>query len=312
VEPDIKGLSKPLTQSFITRYSTGGTKQWFLSCLERGYPFYAFVKQEIDERGMPAELLYLPLIESEYNTKAKSSTGAAGLWQFMQNSISPWLKINEWVDERYDFWSATEAALSKLLSNYKDTKDWPLALASYNSGSGAIKRLLQQHNGADYWYLTENKLVKSETINYIPKLIAVYYLASNPRRTGFEDFWPPSEEWARVRLPKQTDINHLSRTTGIPLEELKNNNSELKRNVTPPGADYFLKVKAKDRGALLVFLERGETILAGETFHVIVKGDTVYGLARLYGVREADILSLNPGLEPSKLQPGSSIAIPAM
>ncbi|MDR2748093.1 MAG: transglycosylase SLT domain-containing protein, partial [Treponema sp.] len=82
--PAIPGLEEPLTQEYIRRYTGPAGIAWLRAVMERGAPYLNFIRGEIEERRLPAELLYLPVIESGYVPTAVSRSGAAGLWQFMR------------------------------------------------------------------------------------------------------------------------------------------------------------------------------------------------------------------------------------
>jgi membrane-bound lytic murein transglycosylase D len=306
------GLENPLSRSFLKRYSTGGNKTWLLDALERGGPYLAFIKDRIRERNMPEEFLYLPVIESAFVQTVVSRSGAAGLWQFMRNSMKPWLKFTDWLDERLDFWASTEAALSKLQSNYEETKDWPLALAAYNSGLGAIRTVRKKYPGKNYWELSAMNALKTETLSYVPKLLAVYYLASNPRRTGFENFWPERVEWEQVSVGRQVDLRVLAEIAGVDAGELKRINAELRYSVTPPDPAYKLKVRAEMKEPLADAIAQTDIPLVRTYIHIISGGDTIYGLARSYGVPEARIFEANPGIREKALQIGERLLIPAL
>jgi membrane-bound lytic murein transglycosylase D len=272
----------------------------------------AFIKTRLKENDAPEELLYLPVIESAFVQTVVSRSGAAGLWQFMRNSMAPWLKSTDWVDERLDFWASTEAALAKLQSNYAETKDWPLALAAYNSGLGAVRSVLKKYPGKDYWELSALKALKTETLSYVPKLLAVYYIASNPRRNGFESFWPAWVEWDRITIGRQADLNILAELAGIDAGALRQANAELRYNTTPPDPAYQLKVRAETKELLSQAIAQSEQPLVRSYIHIITSGDTVYGLSRSYGVPAEHIFEANPGLEERALQIGHRLLIPAL
>jgi membrane-bound lytic murein transglycosylase D len=309
---DADGFDRELTLSFLNRYSKGGNKIWLLEALERGEPYMAFIKTRLNENNIPEELLYLPVIESAFVQTVVSRSGAAGLWQFMPNSMAPWLKSTDWVDERLDFWASTDAALAKLQSNYAETKDWPLALAAYNSGLGAIRGVIRKHPGKDYWELAALKALKSETLYYLPKLLAVSYIASNPRRTGFETFWPGWVEWEQIAIDRQANLGILAEIAGIDAGELRQANAELRYNTTPPDPAYKLKVRADMKDRLSEAIAQTEESLVRNYIHIISSGDTVYGLSRSYGVPAEHIFKANPGLKERALQIGSRLLIPAL
>ena len=190
-------FEQEIIHEYIARYMTRFGKESLYKILDDGEYYRLYVRQELKKRNLPAVLEYLPLVESEYKPAAKSRSGARGLWQFMENSISPFLKKNEWLDERLDPWKATDAALSKLKDNYGMFGDWALAIGAYNCGAGAMRRALKKSPVKTFWYLAEHKMLPEETINYVPKLIAINEIAEN------------GEEY-RVSLPKLSQSRHYA------------------------------------------------------------------------------------------------------
>ena len=130
--------AKKQIKKYIEQYTKPFGKRQLSEILDNGEPYRLYVRQELKKKNLPAALEYLPVVESEYKPLAVSKSGARGLWQFMDNSIAGLLKKNEYIDERYDPWLSTDAALKKLEENYRQFKDWPLAIAAYNCGAGAM------------------------------------------------------------------------------------------------------------------------------------------------------------------------------
>lgn len=312
VLPSIPGLERELTQRYIRQYTSPGGLEWLKAAMTRGGPYLAFIRGEIARRGLPPELLYLPVIESAYLASARSRAGAAGLWQFMQNSMAPFdMRITDLLDERMDFWKSTVGALRKLEENYGYFKDWALALAAYNAGSGAIRRILTQTGITDYWILAERKQLKSETIQYVPKLLAVSYILSNPRRFGLEPLWVEDPQWTKVTVGRTVDLDLLAAEAGLDPEELKWANRELLYRITPPDPQYELKVPASYAGAIAETLARKDLTLIDHYVYSIKSGDTLSALAQHYGVTVDQILSFNPGLQARFLKIGAKLLIPA-
>ena len=138
-------------QKYLKEFQSNFGIQWLTNTLEAGAPYRPYIRQKLEEAGLPMALEYLPVIESEYKTTAKSRSGALGMWQFMENSIDGLLMKNDWVDERLDPWKSTDAAIKKLQDNYNWFQDWFLALAAYNAGPSHIidARRLARKYGAD-------------------------------------------------------------------------------------------------------------------------------------------------------------------
>jgi membrane-bound lytic murein transglycosylase D len=309
----IPGIDQALTQEYIERYSSPGGIAWLNAVMRRGSPYLAFIQKEIETRKLPQELLFLPVIESGFLTSAVSRAGATGLWQFMKNSMGPYdMKVDEWMDERMDFWKSTIGALRKLEENYRQLGDWALALAAYNTGLGGVTRIIQRTGIKDYWVLSEKKQFTTETTHYVPKLLAVSYIISNPRYfDGINPLWHQDIEWTRVPVGRTVDLELLATEANIDKEELKQANSELIFRVTPPDKNYQLKVRAADAPAVAAILARKDLILVKYYFHTVKAGDTLFALALHYGISVDHILNANPGTQARYLQIGKRILIPA-
>jgi membrane-bound lytic murein transglycosylase D len=305
-------LEQELTQHYIQRYSAPAGLAWLNASLKQGSIYIPFIQEEIRARNLPPELLYLPIIESGYLPGARSSSGAVGLWQFMMNSIGGYdMKVSDLIDERRDFIKSTRGALQKLQSNYRALGDWPLALAAYNAGLGAVNRVVQKTGSRDYWRLCEQKPFRSETIHYVPKLIAAAWVLSQPRRFGI-DFWPDNPQWQTIPVGRQVSLEIIAAEAGVDRELLRRGNMELLYGLTPPDSSYRLKVPAAHAPLLAETIGRGDLILIRHYRYVIKYGDTLSALARHYGVSLRLIEQANPGIADRHLRIGETITIPAL
>ncbi|GAB1481737.1 LysM peptidoglycan-binding domain-containing protein [Treponema sp.] len=308
----IEGEDKSLTQKYIQQYSSPGGRSWLQAVMKRGEPYIAFIHSQTAARSLPPELAYLPVIESAFSATAVSKSGAAGLWQFMKNSIAPFdMRVDDWVDERRDFWKSTEAALRKLDENYRYFNDWPLALAAYNAGLGAVKRACDKAGVRDYWILSEKGYLKTETIHYVPKFIAAAVVLSRAGRLDLDLGWPEEKEWTRVQVGRTVDLGLLADKAEVSLDVLKKGNPELRYGVTPPDKKYQLKVLASDAEKIAETLARKDFQLIRYYFHVVRSGDTLSALSRHYGVSVDHIIQSNPGLQAKYLKLGARVLVPA-
>ncbi|MDR2078126.1 MAG: LysM peptidoglycan-binding domain-containing protein [Treponema sp.] len=308
----IPGLEETLTQHYIKQYTSAGGIAWLNAVMRRGAPYLGFIRREIEERNLPPELLYLPVIESGYLATALSKSGAAGLWQFMKNSIGPFdMKVNDWMDERMDFWKSTQGALRKLEENYRHFEDWPMALAAYNTGLGGINRIVKDTGIKDYWVLSGRKALKTETIHYVPKLLAVAWIMAHPRLFGVES-WQDSPEWTRIPAGGTVDLALLAAETGMDPDLLRAGNQELIYNMSPPDKAHQLKVPLAQLPLVTEALERKRPELIKNYFHTVNYGDTLSALALHYGVSVELIENANPGIKSRYLQIGSRLRIPAL
>ena len=137
--------------------------------------YFPIFEQKLDKYNLPLELKYLSVVESSLNTRAKSPSGALGLWQFMYPTAKEYgLKVTSYIDERLDPFKSTEAACKYFIKLYDLFGDWNLVLAAYNGGPGYIQRKMISTGHDNYWDLRPH--LRTETRNYVPKFIAITYL----------------------------------------------------------------------------------------------------------------------------------------
>jgi len=222
------------------------------------------------------------------------------------------MKVNDWLDERMDFWKSTQGALKKLEENQKLLGDWLLALAAYNAGLGGIRKAMKDTGLEDYWNLCEMRALKTETIHYLPKFLAVSYILSNPRRFGLDFSWVEDPRWERIPLERAVDLRLLARETGVDESLLKAANRELRYHISPAGGGYQLKVPAGDKEKVAAVLSQRSLPLVRYYPHTIKSGDTLLALANQYGSSLGMILDANPGVRERFLKPGAVLLIPAL
>lgn len=299
---------------WLTRLGSPEWLAWIDRSLERGKPYRSFIRETLQSRGLPPELEFLPVIESEFRSHAVSRSGATGLWQFMTNSIGPYgMGIDEWMDERRDFWKATLGALAKLEDNYRELGDWLLALAAYNCGMGRMKQAIASGGSKDFWELAEGGHLPRETAQYIPKMLAVSHIAGYAGRYGLSTSWDPPVRWERIALNQAVDLSILAEESGIPLQLLAAGNAELRYRITPPyGSSYFLKVPEEYSDVLRETLSRQDMRLMRFYLHRIQSGDTYYALSKHFGVSVSMIERYNPNIDPRFLRVGSTVVVPAL
>ena len=226
---------------------TSDSKSVFEYALSRAGLYSDMIQTKLRERGMPGELLYLALIESDFHTDARSRVLATGMWQFMERTAKLYdLRIDAYVDERYDPVRATDAALDHLNDLYHQYGSWYLAAAAYNAGTRRVSDVLRRHTdgrlGDDslYWEIADH--LPSETANYVPKLLAVTYLARSAVRYGLDVRPVDPYEYDFVWSPGGVDLADVAHTLGIAAEQMYDLNPQLIRNMTPPGEIYALRI----------------------------------------------------------------------
>jgi membrane-bound lytic murein transglycosylase D len=154
--------------------------------------YASMINAKLDAKQMPRELIYLALIESNFNPNAKSKVGAVGMWQFMSATARQLgLTVKGKTDERKNPAEATDAALTYLSSLHDRFGSWYLAAAAYNSGAGtvskALKKVTGKTTGTDEDFFRILSSLPRETQDYVPKLIASARVGSNPAQYGLSE-----------------------------------------------------------------------------------------------------------------------------
>ena len=201
-------LARPEVEKFRRQYLNEKWLKHLYNILESAMEYRLFVRKSVQDKNLPEILEYLPVVESNYKTSAKSKSGAIGMWQFMANSVYPFLVLDDFVDERLDPWKSTEAALKKLTENYNYFNDWLIAIAAYNCGVGAMNKILRKAEKKDFWYLVDKKLLPQQTADYVPKLIAIADLAINSEYYQI-DLPNHNEEYEMLINEKNGDFDYI-------------------------------------------------------------------------------------------------------
>ena len=187
---DLANIANPRVDSWVQRFTTS-LKSDISNTLTRGEAYLPMISAKLAERGMPRELAYLPMIESEFRPKARSPVSAVGLWQFMSSTARRFgLSVGRNGDERTNPAKATDAALTYLSQLHDRFGSWYLAAAAYNAGPGtiaqAMKRVLGRSTGTDADFYAIAPHLPAETREYVPKLIAAARIGKEPGRYGLQ------------------------------------------------------------------------------------------------------------------------------
>lgn len=194
--------------------------------IKRANKLFPQIEPILKRMGLPDDLKYLMVIESNLDPQAVSSAGAAGLWQFTQGTGRAYgLEINTNIDERYNTVKATEAACRFLKEAYSKFGNWMTVAASYNGGQqGMDRRIAQQHqkNAMNMWLV-------DETSRYMFRLLAAKMMFEDPSLFGFsfkaEDLYPYIPIKKQVKVTDSIDdLVKFAEKNGVTYADIKRAN----------------------------------------------------------------------------------------
>lgn len=304
----------PRIDKLIKQYR-GSSKNTFRRWLERAGRYIPKIQMVFADEGVPLDLAYLAMIESGFNVRAYSWAHAAGPWQFIESTGRLYgLENNWWQDGRLDLERSTRAAAKHLKHLHKCFDgDWYLAVAAYNAGGGKVRKAVRKSGSRDFWALTEGSVLREETKNYLPKLLAALSIIKNLEAYGFADLnLSEPLEYETMTLATSTDLEIIARFCDISYRELKELNPELKRWCTPPGKNnYQIRVPLGSAEQVKkLYAQLPEEKRASYYRHQIKSGDTLQVIARKYRIRVDDIIALNNIKNPRSLQIGHNLILP--
>ena len=296
-----------------------GVKERTAAGIKRSGRYIAQIQQIFRDRGLPPELTYLPIVESSYDVDARSSVGAAGIWQFMQRTGREYMRVNAGIDERRDPLDSSRAAASYLKQAYDFLGSWPLAITSYNFGPAGMARavaavgsdnlvdLIQKYNHP-YW-------------GFAPKHFYAEFLAAVQVGGNYEQYFPglelaPETPIQEMQLTVNTSVASLMKTTGLSRDELLGWNPALNRSLAILPAGYRVKLPS-DRGseplvavAQLQSAPRQQPAQPQVVHHRVKRGETLFQIARRYGATVQNILQANGLRQAHMVRVGTTLVIP--
>jgi len=279
---------------------------------ERSSKYLYHVVEELERRNMPTELALLPFIESAFNPQAVSGAKAAGMWQFMPATGKYFsLKQNVFRDDRRDVLASTKAALDYLQKLHRMFGDWHLALAAYNWGEGSVGRAISKNQrdglATDYSSLS----MPDETRNYVPKLLAVKNIVSNPQafNATLPDI-PNHPYFQSVTIARDLDVALAAKLAEIKLEDFKSLNPSANKPIIFAAGTPQILLPWDSAGIFErnLSIHNGQT--AGWTVWVAPKTMKVVEAAKRVGMNEAQFRDLNRIPPRMLIKQGSTLLVP--
>ena len=278
--------------------------------LKRTERYFPWIEKQLAARGLPDDLKYLAVAESDLLPSAVSHSGAAGPWQFMSETANNYGVIQSAaVDERYDFEKSAIAAFRYLKDLHDLFQNWTLAVAAYNCGENrAQAEVVRQKNGS-YYFLK----LPQETERYIFRILAIKEVLQNPEKYGYRlpggaGYPPIIFEKVTIGLPGPMPIESAAEAAGITYRELKVLNPGLISDVIPKG-EFDIRVPEG----------RGQRFLKGVDdwkssfkpvllLHKVSRGETLESIARKYNSTRQQICSWN-NIAGDKIHVGQKLKV---
>ncbi|MEI6678814.1 MAG: transglycosylase SLT domain-containing protein [Mariniphaga sp.] len=207
--------------------------------------YFPLFEEALARYDLPAELKYLPIIESALNPKIVSRAGASGLWQFMYGTGKMYgLEINSYIDERNDPIKATDAAARFLRDLYAIYGDWHIVIAAYNCGPGNINKAVRRSGGKQNYWEIYSKLPK-ETRGYIPIFIAANYVMNYGQEHNLFAVKPTFKlATDTIVVSSYLNFEQISAILNMSVPEIRQLNPQYKRDIIPAKSDkpFVLKL----------------------------------------------------------------------
>lgn len=313
-------MSHDRVEFYIRRF-TGPARPTIVSWLQRGLRYEPMIRKTFRNAGIPEDMYYLGLVESGYDQHAYSRAAAVGMWQFMTATArGVGLRVDWWVDERRDPMKSTKAAARFLSSLNEQFGSIYVAAAAYNGGPARVSRGLTRYaddvgesEGDDQFFaLAETRALRSETMNYVPQLIAAAAIGKEPWKYGIRLDPVAPYAYDSAMVPPGTAVASLTLATGAPLDSLRYYNPHLLRGATPPDGETWVKVPlgyapesfARD------FFAIPDSIRNAWTPVKVRKATTLATLAKGHEMTATQLRWYNPKLKGTKIAAGTTINVP--
>jgi membrane-bound lytic murein transglycosylase D len=295
---DFNFTLNPLVQQFINYYQGRG-RTTMEAGLRRSGRFMKIARETFRREGVPEDITWLGQVESAWQMRAHSWAGASGLWQFVSGTGTQYgLRQTAWVDERNGIEKPTAASaryLKDLARRYNG--DWLLAMAAYNTGALNVDRAISRAGEANYWKIYP--YIAQETRNYVPNILAVIMIAKNPEKYGFHGIRPEAPlSYEIVPVQSSTSLRLIADATDSSVDFLQSLNPELRRDTTPRGEAYNVRVpagKGKQVAALLKRISPDHRDSARVVS--IAPGEDLQSVANRTGVSVATLQTMNSGVD---------------
>jgi membrane-bound lytic murein transglycosylase D len=278
-------------------------------CCARASYYVPTIKKMFVDSAMPADLAYLPLIESGFNPLAYSRMHASGMWQFIESTGRRYgLRKDCWIDERRDFIKSTNAAINYFKKLYDQFNDWHIAIGSYNCGESGMMSALRRSREKSFWSLS----LPRETMHYVPEFIAALIAAKNPNYLNLENNRTADTfNLDTVTVKECVSLYAIADTLNIPSDELRRMNPHILHWCTHPALPITLYLPAGTKEKFLSSFEQSPfDFLVAWYVYKAKAGDNIATIAKRFKIPMEALLSLNSQCFSRRLSIGQELLIP--
>lgn len=281
--------------------------------LDRSRKYLFFIMNEVEKRGMPTELAFLPVVESSFLATARSPVGAEGLWQFMPATGREYqLEQTWWYDGRRDVIESTRAALDYLQVLYNRFGDWNLALAAYNWGQGNLNKAITRVRAKGEVETYENVTMPTETRNYAPKLLAIRNIMAKPERFGLRiDMLPNKPTFVSINTGKHMNIDIAAKLAEMSVPEFKELNPAFNLPVYAHKSGRQMLLPANKLHRFETNLAKWEKPLLTWQVHIPSANENVTDIARNFNMNTNELITANSLQGSREISAGRPVLVAA-
>jgi membrane-bound lytic murein transglycosylase D len=281
--------------------------------LKRSTRYLPLIEEILKEGGLPVDLKYVAIAESDLRPHAGSGKGAMGFWQIMPGTARKYgLKVNRYVDERRNVFSSTRAVIPYFKDLYDAFGSWTLAAAAFNRGENGVMKEVLAQGTKDYYRL----YLPIETQQFILRIISIKLIFAEPEKYGYrlseEDYYPPlSYDTVEFKCTRETPILLVAQAANADFKDIKNLNPEIRGRHLASGEHRLLIPKGAAEGFETRYkrLEKEFLTTDDQTVYVVEKGDNLSSIAEKFDVPLAALLIWNRLDLRRPIHPGDRIII---
>ena len=278
--------------------------------LKRKERYFPWVEGLLSRMGLPGDLKYVAVAESDLMPRVVSPAGAAGPWQLMADTAGRYgMARSAVLDERYDFESSAGAAFQYLKHLHDLFHNWTLAAAAYNCGENRVKAAMEQDKSDSYYSL----VLPRETERYVFRILAIKEVMENPAAYGY--YLPKGTGYApvifaavRVNLSVAMPITVAAESTGVTYRDIKLLNPELISDVIPKGGITVRVPEGRQKQFEKAAAAWESTHKPTVEVHVVLRGETIDSIALRCNITRGQLCKWNH-IADNKVRIGQKLKI---